>query len=152
MKTLKNGPQKLFVIGPKIFSLSSPAQPTSHIPQPTAQNWFFILWNLGTRHLFSYLWFAIRLPCSQSDVSSFYKGQFIDFTHLGGKKRGFFFVCAHKLWLQGKPILSKKMLNTIILRGIFFLLKHFLPEAFSRRRSSIFSGKISNVMLFEQHL
>ena len=21
-------------------------------PQPTAQNWFFILWNLGTRHLF----------------------------------------------------------------------------------------------------
>ena len=29
-------------------------------PQPTAQNWFFILWNLGTRHLFSYLWF---LPC-----------------------------------------------------------------------------------------
>jgi hypothetical protein len=26
-------------------------------PQPTAQNQFFILWNLGTRHLFSYLWF-----------------------------------------------------------------------------------------------
>ena len=25
-------------------------------PQPTAQNWFFMLWNLGTRHLFSYLW------------------------------------------------------------------------------------------------
>ena len=25
-------------------------------PQPTAQNWSFILWNLGTRHLFSYLW------------------------------------------------------------------------------------------------
>ena len=25
-------------------------------PQPTAQNWFSILWNLGTRHLFSYLW------------------------------------------------------------------------------------------------
>ena len=24
-------------------------------PEPTAQNWFFILWNLGTRHLFSYL-------------------------------------------------------------------------------------------------
>ena len=24
-------------------------------PQPTAQNWFFILWNLGTRHLSSYL-------------------------------------------------------------------------------------------------
>ena len=24
-------------------------------PQPTAQNWFFILWNVGTRHLFSYL-------------------------------------------------------------------------------------------------
>ena len=25
-------------------------------PQPTAQNWFPILENLGTRHLFSYLW------------------------------------------------------------------------------------------------
>jgi hypothetical protein len=25
-------------------------------PQPTAHNQFFILWNLGTRHLFSYLW------------------------------------------------------------------------------------------------
>ena len=25
-------------------------------PQPTAQNWCFILWNLGTRYLFSYLW------------------------------------------------------------------------------------------------
>ena len=25
-------------------------------PQPTAQNWIFILWNLRTRHLFSYLW------------------------------------------------------------------------------------------------
>ena len=28
-------------------------------PRPfyfTVQNWFFILWNLGTRHLFSYLW------------------------------------------------------------------------------------------------
>ena len=24
-------------------------------PQPSAQNWFVILWNLGTRHLFSYL-------------------------------------------------------------------------------------------------
>ena len=24
--------------------------------QPTAENWFSILWNLGTRHLFSYLW------------------------------------------------------------------------------------------------
>ena len=24
-------------------------------PQPTAQNWFLKLWNLGTRHLFSYL-------------------------------------------------------------------------------------------------
>ena len=28
-------------------------------PQPTAQNWFYILWNLGTRHLFSYLRFYI---------------------------------------------------------------------------------------------
>ena len=52
IKTLKNGPQKLLIIGPDPFiSQSSP----DHSPQPTAQNWFFILWNLGTRHLFSYL-------------------------------------------------------------------------------------------------
>ena len=46
----KNWPQKLLIIGPDPFiSQSSPDQ------RPTAQNWFFILWNLGTRHLFSYL-------------------------------------------------------------------------------------------------
>ena len=49
-KKWKNGPQKLLIIGPDPFiSQSSPDQ------RPTAQNWFFILWNLGTRHLFSYL-------------------------------------------------------------------------------------------------
>ena len=53
IKTLKNGPQKLLIIGQDPFiSQSSP----EHSPQPTAQNWFFILWNLRTRHLFSYLW------------------------------------------------------------------------------------------------
>ena len=49
-KKWKKGPQKLVIIGPDPFiSQSSPDQ------WPTAQNWFFILWNLGTRHLFSYL-------------------------------------------------------------------------------------------------
>ena len=49
-KKWKNGPQKLLIIGPDPFiSQSSPDQ------WPTAQNWFSILWNLGTRHLFSYL-------------------------------------------------------------------------------------------------
>ena len=49
-KKWKNGPQKLLIIGPDPFiSQSSPDQ------RPTAQNWFFILRNLGTRHLFSYL-------------------------------------------------------------------------------------------------
>ena len=39
----KNGPQKLLIIGPDPFiSQSSPDQ------RPTAQNWFFILWVLGT--------------------------------------------------------------------------------------------------------
>ena len=50
IKTLRNGPQKLLIIGPNPFiSQSSP----DHSPQ--LRNWFFILWNLGTRHLFSYL-------------------------------------------------------------------------------------------------
>ena len=50
-KKWKNGPQKLLIIGPDPFiSQSSPDQ------WPTAQNWFSISWNLGTRHLFSYLW------------------------------------------------------------------------------------------------
>ena len=45
MKTEKTD-KKLLIIGPNPF-----------IPQPTAQNWFSILWNIGTRHLFTYLWF-----------------------------------------------------------------------------------------------
>ena len=44
-KKWKNGPQKLLIIGPTPF-----------ISQSTVQNWFFILWNLRTKHLFSYLW------------------------------------------------------------------------------------------------
>ena len=44
-------PKKLLIIGPDPLS-HSPVQPR---PQPTAQNWFSISWNLGTRHLFSYL-------------------------------------------------------------------------------------------------
>ena len=49
-KKWKNRPKKLLIIGPDPFiSQSSPDQ------RPTAQNWFFISWNLGTRHLFSYL-------------------------------------------------------------------------------------------------
>ena len=59
-KTLKNRPQKLLIIGPNHF-FHCPAQTTDHSPQPTAQIWFFILWNLGTRHLFSYL--CNRLLC-----------------------------------------------------------------------------------------
>ena len=49
-KSEKNRPKKLLIIGPGPFlSQSSPDQ------WATAQNWFFILWNVGTRHLFSYL-------------------------------------------------------------------------------------------------
>ena len=44
----KKHSKKLLIIGPNPFIPRSS-------PQPTAQNWFFILWNLGTRHLFSYL-------------------------------------------------------------------------------------------------
>ena len=52
-ETYKNGPQKLLIIGgPNLFFFT--VRPR---PQLTAQNWFFILWNLGTRHLFSYLCF-----------------------------------------------------------------------------------------------
>ena len=29
-------------------------------PQPTAQNWFFIFWNLWDRHLFSYLYIGVK--------------------------------------------------------------------------------------------
>jgi hypothetical protein len=32
MKTLKNGPQKLLIIGPNLF-FHSPAQPTAHSPE-----------------------------------------------------------------------------------------------------------------------
>ena len=36
-------------------------------PRPTAQNWFFILWNLGKRHLFSYLCVKLFIPESQNN-------------------------------------------------------------------------------------
>ena len=50
-KKWKNWPQKSLIIGPgPFFPQSSPGH------SPTAQNWFSISWNLGTRHLFSYLW------------------------------------------------------------------------------------------------
>ena len=53
-KKWKNGPQKLLIISPDpLISQSSPDQ------RPTAQNWFFILRNLGTRHLFSYLCYVV---------------------------------------------------------------------------------------------
>ena len=42
-KTLKK-------VAHNFITQSSPGQ------QPTVQNWFSILWNLGTRDLFSYLW------------------------------------------------------------------------------------------------
>ena len=51
MKNWKNCQKKLLIIGPDpLISQSSPGQ------RPTAQNWYSILWSLGTRDLFSYLW------------------------------------------------------------------------------------------------
>ena len=50
-KCEKNWPQKLLMIDPDPFISQS-----SQDQRPKAQNWFFILRNLGTRHLFSYLW------------------------------------------------------------------------------------------------
>ena len=41
-------------------------------PQPTAQNWFFILWNLGTRHLFSYLWVKYYIKVFRLSVRCFH--------------------------------------------------------------------------------
>ena len=46
-------------------------------PQPTAQNWFFILWNLGTRHLFSYLWFQVLNPMEIQEKTSKHWGVLI---------------------------------------------------------------------------
>ena len=64
-KKWKNRPQTLLIIGPDPFiSQSSPDQS----PQPTAQNWFFILWNLGTRHLLSYLWLTVLIILRRKDI------------------------------------------------------------------------------------
>ena len=51
LEKVKKRASKVAHNGPRPFYFT--VQPR---PQPTAQNWFFILWNLGTRHLFSYLW------------------------------------------------------------------------------------------------
>ena len=45
-KKVKNRASKVAHNQPRLFCFT--VQPR---PQPTAQNWFFILWNLGTRHL-----------------------------------------------------------------------------------------------------
>ena len=45
--------------------------------QPTAQNWFSISWNLGTRHLFSYLWFQVLNPMEIQEKTSKYWGVLI---------------------------------------------------------------------------
>ena len=48
---LKKPPKKVAQNRPRpLFPTNQPR------PQPTAQNWFSISWNFGTRHLFSYLW------------------------------------------------------------------------------------------------
>ena len=77
-KKWKNGPQKLLIIGPDPFISQS-----SQHQRPTAQNWFFILWNLGTRHLFSYLCYIIRQKniylCQQKN---FYPSLFLKIAQL----------------------------------------------------------------------
>jgi len=50
---LKKPPKKVAQNRPRpLFPTNQPR------PQPTAQNWFSISWNFGTRHLFSYLWIS----------------------------------------------------------------------------------------------
>ena len=56
---LKKTPKKVAQNRPRpLFPTNQPR------PQPTAQNWFSISWNFGTRHLFSYL-------CTQHMLASF---------------------------------------------------------------------------------
>jgi hypothetical protein len=47
MKTLKNWPQKLLIIGPNLF-FHSPAQPTAHNPQPRID---FLYYKYVPRHI-----------------------------------------------------------------------------------------------------
>ena len=54
--TFQWGPRKSEKAGLKSCSAQTLFSTVQPRPQPTAQNWFSILWNLGTRHLFSYLW------------------------------------------------------------------------------------------------
>ena len=62
MKNWKKHPKKLLIIGPDPFiPQSSPGQ------RPTAQNWFSISWNLGTRDLFSYLCWDTRPNRPEND-------------------------------------------------------------------------------------
>ena len=66
---------------PRPFFLTS--QPR---PQPTVQNWFFILWNLVTRHLFSYLWLHLYLVltghCTENMKEGVMSSIAIAFRHL----------------------------------------------------------------------
>ena len=69
-------------------------------PQPTAQNWFFILWNLGTRHLFSYLCFVLGLHPEKSWIYTIKKAEEATWKNLRCHLQNNFSGCRLKGWLS----------------------------------------------------
>ena len=57
-------------------------------PQPTAQNWFSILRNFGTRHLFSYLWSACLSHFRRRNYYICFPSQFQERFFKNKKKNG----------------------------------------------------------------
>ena len=83
MKNWKKHSKKLLIIGPNPFiTQSSPGQ------RPTVQNWFSILWNLGTRDLFSYLWYLVYKRVNSKSIdctkASDETGEAVETTEVNG--------------------------------------------------------------------
>ena len=102
---LKKPPKKVAQNQPRpLFPTNQPR------PQPTAKNWFFISWNFGTRHLFSYLCFDIFWCCQTEYISN----------RLWSSLQFYFNSCWMQEWKKGRMILSLKPIPFL---GLLFFTK-----------------------------
>ena len=79
---------------------------------------------------------------------STYKGHFIDFTHLGGIKQESFLFAHMSFDYKVNQFWPKKMLNTIILRGIFFCQSIFCQRHLVEEGRQSFLENLSFICYF----
>ena len=124
---LKKPPKKVAQNRPR--PLFSTVQPR---PQPTVQNWFPILTNFGTRHLFSYLWFTLRIcdrtltACKMAPSPNLprKRHEFLYFGSVCIVESWFVLVQARRRWIGGPKWSRQSIANRLVeisVRSNFFL-------------------------------